>query len=142
MRTTRYKVYPKQMNIKKSRKIASLQPEKIADIWRRYHWFPRQMKSEKRAQEFHTDDASLTRSGQCFRLAESNFPSGTTNQKHYPDQGSDASLVWNFCARFSDVIQRENQCQRRRMSAVFSGYIPSNYSPCLLKILKRNARAT
>ena len=27
--------------------------------WRRYHWFPRQMPSEKRAQKFHTDDASL-----------------------------------------------------------------------------------
>ena len=26
-------------------------------IWRCYHWFPRQMTSEKRAQKFHTDDA-------------------------------------------------------------------------------------
>ena len=39
------------------------QPEKTADIWRRYHWFPRQMTSEKRAQIFITDDASLPRSG-------------------------------------------------------------------------------
>ena len=31
----------------------------------------------------------------------------STNQKHYPDLGSDASSVWNFCARFSDVIWRE-----------------------------------
>ena len=23
---------------------------------------------------------------------------------HYPDLGSDASSVWNFCARFSDVF--------------------------------------
>ena len=30
---------------------------------RRHHWFPRQMTSEKRAQKFHTDDASLPRSG-------------------------------------------------------------------------------
>ena len=30
-----------------------------ADIWRRYHWFSRQMTSEKRAQKIHTDDASL-----------------------------------------------------------------------------------
>ena len=28
--------------------------------------FPREMTSEKRAQKFHTDDASLHRSGQCF----------------------------------------------------------------------------
>ena len=27
-------------------------PGKTADIWRRYHWFPLQMTSEKRAQKF------------------------------------------------------------------------------------------
>ena len=37
-------------------------PEKTADIWRRQHWFAREMTSEKRAQKFHTDDASLSRS--------------------------------------------------------------------------------
>ena len=30
-----------------------------------------------------------------------------TNQKHCPDLGSDASSVWNFRVRFSDVIWRE-----------------------------------
>ena len=30
---------------------------------RHYHWFPRQIPSEKQAQKFHTDDASLPRSG-------------------------------------------------------------------------------
>ena len=35
------------------------QPEKTADIWRRFHWFPRQMTSENRAQKFHTYEASL-----------------------------------------------------------------------------------
>ena len=81
--------------------------EKTADIWRRYHWFSRQMSSEKRAQKFHTDAASLRRSGQRFGLVKSNFPLVTTSQKHYPDLGSDASSVWNFCACFSDVIWRE-----------------------------------
>ena len=52
--------------------------------------------SEKRAQRFHTDDASLPKSGQCFWLVEANFTSGTTNQKHYPNLGSDASSVRNF----------------------------------------------
>ena len=33
----------------------------------------------------------------------------STNQKYYPDLGSDASSVWNFCARFSDFIWRVNQ---------------------------------
>ena len=31
--------------------------------------------------------------------------------------------VWNFGARFSDVIWRENQWWRRQMSAVFSGFV-------------------
>ena len=38
-----------------------------------------------------------------------NFPRGTTSQKHYPDLGSDTLSVWNFCARFSDVISRGDQ---------------------------------
>ena len=46
--------------------IHVLKPEKTADILRRHHWSPREMTSEKRAQKFHTDDASLSRSGQCF----------------------------------------------------------------------------
>ena len=55
-----------------------------------------------------------------YRLGFGKFAS--TNQKHYPDLGSDASSVWNFCARFSDVISRGNQWWRRKVSAVFSGY--------------------
>ena len=31
----------------------------------------------------------------------------SANQMRYPDLGSDASAVWNFFARFSDVISRE-----------------------------------
>ena len=31
------------------------------------------------------------------------------NQKHYPDLGSDASLVWNFRDRFSDINSQGNQ---------------------------------
>ena len=38
-----------------------------------------------------------------------------------PDLNSDASSVWNFCARFSDVIWRGIQWYRRQISAVFSG---------------------
>lgn len=40
-------------------------------------------------------------------LAKANFPCGTTNQK--PDPGRDKSLVWNFFARFSNVIFAGNQ---------------------------------
>ena len=62
-----------------------------------------------------------------------------TNQKHYPDLGSDASSVWSFCARFSDVISRANPWWPRNMSAVFSGHgnvqellkvKPYVYQPC------------
>ena len=102
---------------------AIIWPEKTANIWRRYHWFPRRTTSEKQVQKFHADDASLPRSRQWFRLVESNFSRGMTNLKHYPDLGSDASSVWNFCARFSDVIWRGYQWQRRQMSAVFSGQL-------------------
>ena len=42
----------------------------MADITRRHHWFSRAMTSEKRAHKFHTDDASLPRSGYCFWLAK------------------------------------------------------------------------
>ena len=38
-------------------------PEKTAYIWRCHHWFPREMMSEKRAQEFYTDVGSPPRSG-------------------------------------------------------------------------------
>ena len=31
--------------------------------------------------------------------------------------------VWNFGARYSDVIWRGNQLWRRQMSAVFSGFV-------------------
>ena len=40
-----------------------------------------------------------------------------TNQKHYPDLGSDTSSVWNFFACSSDVISRGNQWWR---SGLFS----------------------
>ena len=38
-------------------------PEKSADLSRPHHWFPREMTSENPAQKFHSDDASLPRSG-------------------------------------------------------------------------------
>ena len=46
----------------------------------------------------------------------------SSNQTHYSYLASDASSVWNFCARFPDVTSRRNQWWRRKMSAVFSGY--------------------
>ena len=37
-------------------------------------------------------------------LAEANFLCGATNRSCYPELGSDASSVWNFCGRSSGVI--------------------------------------
>ena len=36
--------------------ICTLKPEKTANIWQCYHWFPSQMTSEKRVQKFPTYD--------------------------------------------------------------------------------------
>ena len=74
------------------------------------------MTSEKRAQKFPTDEASLPR---YLGSASDWLKRGTTNQRQNPDLGSDASSLWNFCTRFSDVISRENQLWRREMSAVY-----------------------
>ena len=49
-------------------------------------------------EKFHTDDASLPRSGSCFWLVVLRGKFDSTNQEHYPDRGCDASSVWNFCA--------------------------------------------
>ena len=49
------------------------------------------------------------------------MPRNKTNQKHYPYLGIDASKVWNFCARLSDVISRGNEWWSHEMSAIFSG---------------------
>ena len=58
-----------------------------------------------------------------------------TNQKHYPDLVSDASLVWNhyFCARFSDVISRETSddvAKSRLFSEVKHIHIEQRILPC------------
>ena len=70
-----------------------------------------------------TDDMSLSRTALYLRSVEASFPRCKTNPKHYPDRGGDTSLVWNFCARSSDVISaRGNQWWRRELLAVFSDY--------------------
>ena len=45
----------------------------------------------------------------------------SSNQKHYPDPGSDALSVENFCVRSSDTISWGNQWVGREMCAVFPG---------------------
>ena len=42
-----------------------------------------------------------------------------TDDAHYPDLGSVASSVWNFCVCFPDAVLRRKQLWRREMSAGF-----------------------
>ena len=79
------------------------------------------MTSEKRAQNFHTNDASLPRPGKCFWLVVARGKCTSTNHRQYPDLGCDASSVWNFCASYSDVISKGNHWWRQELLAVFSG---------------------
>ena len=41
------------------RKALWVASTKSRDIYRRHHWFSREITSEEEAQKFHTDDASL-----------------------------------------------------------------------------------
>ena len=62
------------------------QLQKTADILRHQHW----LSNERMSEDESTDDLSLP------GLA-------LTNQKPYPDLGSDTSSVWNFCVFCSDI---------------------------------------
>ena len=62
--------------------------------------FPCEMASEEQSQKFHTGDVPLPRSASDWLKQISIFPCGTTNQKHYPDLGSDTPSVWDFSSVF------------------------------------------
>ena len=100
--------------------------------------FSRRMKSEKWAPKFHTDGGSLARSGQCPWLVRNLIHPIRSTTQNYPDLGSDASSVWNFCTRSSDVISRGNQWLRRKTSAVFSGYGSWIFSLFIILCAHRN----
>ena len=62
--------------------------------------FPHEMTSEEQSQKFQTGDVPLPKSASDWLNQISVFPCGTTNQKHYPDVGSDTPSVWNFPSVF------------------------------------------
>ena len=86
--------------------------EKTAYILRCLHWLSRKMTFEKRARRFYTINALLPRSGSRFWSVVARGKFTSTNQEHYPDLVSDASSVWIFCTRFSDVNSRGNKWGR------------------------------
>ena len=47
-----------------------LYPGKAAEISRRHQWFRREMTPEERTKKFHTDDASLPRSGSAYWMKQ------------------------------------------------------------------------
>ena len=79
--------------------------EKTACISQRHHWFPREMTSEQRLQKFHTDDASLPRSGWC-RVISMEFLRGLFLRRRFAG----------------------NQWWRREMSAGFGGCLSATLS--------------
>ena len=67
-----------------------------------------------------TSHCTSLRKQQTFRDATTGFPAkwrSTTNEKLYPDPGSDGLSVLNFCTCFSNVILRRNQWWRHEMWA-------------------------
>ena len=65
-------------------------------------------------------------SGSCFSLVVLCGKFASTNQIHDGVLGNVASSVWTFSAHFPDAISRGNQWWRRKMSAVFSGFVLDN----------------
>ena len=80
------------------------------------HRFPPETMSKEQEHKFHTDDLSLYSdfcSASEWLRQISLAAQKAINQKYFPEQGSDTSSVWNFCACSSNVIWRENQWRRR-----------------------------
>ena len=98
--------------------------EKTADIWRRYHWFPREMTSERRncilmTRHFPDLDSASDWLKQISHAAEWSCREGHFLQRIRSTSQICVctSSVWNFCARFSSVISGGNQWRCRKMSA-------------------------
>ena len=67
-------------------------------------------------------------------MVEANFPRLVTIQKHYPDLGSDESLIWNFCARLSfwgGTVGGVAKCRpfSQAINVLVLLYLLSSYSP-------------
>ena len=83
-------------------------------------------------QKFYAADAPDLGSAPDW-LKQISHPARLIRSIHYPDLDSDTSSVWNFCARFSDDISRENQLWRSEISAVFSGEMTVRPGPqCII----------
>ena len=114
--------------------LGFLQPENTADISWRHWWFPRNYVWEMSAEIPYWWRTTT----QIWVVPLIGWKFDSSNQKHYPDLGSDTSSVWDFYARSSDVISRGNQWLRRKTSAVFSGYGSWIFSLFIILYAHRN----
>ena len=92
----------REKQIREKQIALSVLAEKTDDVSRCHHGFPHEMTSDRQTSAKIPYWWRVTFKITVVLLIGWKFPS--TNQKHYPDLGSDASTVWNFCACFSDVI--------------------------------------
>ena len=68
------------------------------------NWFPREMTSEKNSKQKTRQQPDPTGCGK--------FPTRQEQSEALPRSRHWHSSVWNFCARFSDIISRGNQWSR------------------------------
>ena len=94
----------REKQIREKQIAPSVLAEKTDDVSRCHHRFPHEMTSDRQTSAKIPYWWRVTFKITVVLLIGWKSPS--TNQKHYPDLGSDASTVWNFCACFSDVISR------------------------------------
>ena len=90
------------------------QPEKTAHIsWLHHSGFPMKQVWGMSPEipywwrSSHYPDLGIN----CFWLGMLLRKFASTNQKHYPDLGSDTSSVWNFCAISTDTGDGIAKCQ-------------------------------
>ena len=83
---------------------------KQTNILQCYHCFPHLMHLKNDSKNAIPMVCHYPDLGCASDLVEVNFSSCMTNQKHYPDLGSDMSSAWNIWTRPSDIILPGNQC--------------------------------
>ena len=90
------------------------QAEKTTGNSRRHNWFSRKMTTEKRAQKFHTNDASLLRSGQRCTISMS--------QTLFRGKTSGGAAK---CRLFSQAKQTTNKNKQFIPRDLNSGHLPA-----------------
>ena len=94
-----YKMWQTSVIIREISDSKSGDQEKRFKIWSLPDYAGELTVLQRKQLAFHDATTVVSLSNDCSSLLMTCY---------YPDLGSDASSVWNFCARFSDVILRGN----------------------------------